>query len=100
MRRFSEFAEEEGPLAGEKVRIEEMLGKDIEVLAYRLGPSRYPGKTESGQYLQLQFKFTDEAELRCTFTGSGVLIRQLEKYQSEIPFLASIERRGRCFTFV
>jgi hypothetical protein len=100
MHRFSEFAEEEGPLAGDKVRIEDLLGRDIEILAYRLGPSRYPDKSESGKYLQLQFRFSDEDALRCMFTGSGVLIRQLEKYHDKIPFLASIERRGRCFTFV
>lgn len=100
MHRFSEFAEEEGPLAGEKVRIEDLLGRDIEVLAYRLGPSRYPDKSENGKYLHLQFRFPGESDLQCTFTGSGVLIRQLEKYQDQIPFLAAIQRRGRCFTFV
>jgi len=39
-----------------------------------------------------------DGEKRVFFTGSAVLISQLEKYGPEIPFLATVQRIQRYFT--
>lgn len=47
--------------------------------------------------LTLQFKL--EGEERVLFTGSSVLIEQIEEYGHEIPFLTVIQKVNRFYTF-
>lgn len=46
--------------------------------------------------MTLQFKLNDRKHI--IFTGSDVLIGQVEKYESEIPFLATIVKINRYYT--
>jgi hypothetical protein len=93
--RFGEFAEAPGILDGEKIQIERVLNQEIEVIGYSLRPSKY-GKNVSGMCLTLQFILSEQR--RVLFTGSDVLIGQLQKYGDRIPFLATIRKVDKYYT--
>ena len=92
MKRFADFAEEHRPLEGDKVKINDILNKEIEVTGYNIKQSQYKEK----DYLTLQFKI--DGNLKILFTGSGVLINQLEKYENEIPFVTEIKKINKYYT--
>jgi hypothetical protein len=93
--RFSDFAEEDGPLAGKKKRIDDILNLEILVMDFKVSKSRYPEKSE--HYTTIQFECENEKFV--IFTGSKVLRDQLEKYKSELPFIAKIIKRDKYYTF-
>lgn len=93
MHRFSDFADE-NPLEGEKISLLELLNKEVEVLAYKLGDSKQKSGT---QCLTLQIRY--ENKLRVLFTGSSVLISQVLKYTDKLPFQAKIKKINNYFTF-
>jgi hypothetical protein len=95
VKRFSDFAKEPAPLDGDKIRIDDIVNKEIIVTGCNIKKSKY-SKNASGKYLTLQFKI-DEAT-RVTFTGSDVLIGQMERYESEIPFVSTIKKINRYYT--
>jgi hypothetical protein len=97
MKKFSDFAEVKA-LDGEKLRLDDVLNKPIAVTGQRITGSRY-SKNESGKYLTLQFHFPNENETKILFTGSDVLISQIEDYKEEIPFEATIKKINRYYTF-
>lgn len=96
MKQFSDFAEEVNTLVGDKIKIEEVLGKSIMVIGYKIGDSKY-AKTEDDKVLTLQFKLDNEN--RILFSGSKVLLEQCEKYKSEMPFMTKIEKNNKFYTF-
>lgn len=95
MKRFSDFSNEVVPLDGDKARLEEIVDKPIVVTGCRIRKSRY-SKNASGEYLTLQFAMEDKRFV--CFTGSDVLIDQMKRYESEVPFEARIKRINRYFT--
>lgn len=97
MKRFTDFADEPKPLEGDKVRIDDVLNQEIIITGFDIKNSRYQ-KNNSGKYLTLQFKRDEDAEANVLFTGSDVLISQLEKYSEEIPFLATLKKINRYYT--
>ena len=92
MKRFADFAEEHKPLEGDKVKIDDILNQEIEVTGYSIKQSKY----KESDYLTLQFKI--DGNLNILFTGSGVLINQLEKYENEIPFVTEIKKINKYYT--
>lgn len=94
-KRFSDFAEESSPLDGEKIKIEQVLDQEVLVIGYSIRRSKYE-KNRSGKCLLLQMEI--ENERRVLFTGSDVLIEQLEKYGDHVPFLATVKKIDRFFT--
>lgn len=96
MKRFSDFAEEIKPLDGEKIKIVEVLDREIAVIGYKIGDSKYKN-SNSPRCLTLQFEF--DGERRILFSGSGILIEQIEKYGNEIPFLTTIRKIDKYYTF-
>lgn len=91
--KFSDFATEDGKLDGEKVKLKDIFGKEILVTGHSVHKSKF--KDES--YLTLQFKF--ENKTCVLFTGSCVLIDQVEKYTNKIPFLTIIRDFGKYYAF-
>lgn len=90
-KKFSDFATEEKPLEGEKIKISEVLDKRILVKGFRVGESKFPN---SSGCLTLQIEFNNQD--RVLFTGSKVLMAQIDKYGSEIPFETVISKpKGR-----
>lgn len=95
MKKFADFANEPVGLEGTKIGIEAVLNREVTVTGFNIKMSKFH-KNVSGKYLTLQFQI--DGETRVTFTGSDVLINQLEKYGNEIPFLAVIRKINRYFT--
>ncbi len=94
-KRFSEFAQEEGPLDGEKVKLDSILNLEITITGYKIKKSKY-GASNSGQCLTVQFE--QDGTHKIFFTGSEVLMQQFEKYGGEIPFIATVKRIDRYYT--
>jgi hypothetical protein len=94
-KRFAEFSSEPPPLEGDKIQIDNILNREIEIIGHRIAGTRY-SKNTSGKYLTLQIRFDDQ--LHIVFTGSDVLVRQLTEYASEIPFFATIKKINRYYT--
>ena len=94
-KRFSDFAEERAPLDGEKIRLEQVLNREINIIGFAVSRSRYE-KNKSGKCLTIQME-VDHAR-RVLFTGSDVLIEQLEKYGEQIPFMTTIKKIDRYYT--
>jgi len=96
MKRFSDFATESSAITGDKIKIEEVLDKEIEVIGYKISDSKY-AKVKDGKVLTLQFNLDGVG--RILFTGSNVLMEQIEKYKDEIPFFAKIIKVNKFYTF-
>lgn len=95
-KRFSDFAEEPNILDGDKVRIDSILNQEICIIGYRVANSKYT-KNNSGKCLTLQFE-NQNGDRRVLFTGSDVLIHQMNRYGDEIPFYATIKKIDRYYT--
>jgi hypothetical protein len=96
--RFSDFSQEEKRLEGTKMRIQEILNKEILVTGYTINQSHYPdGKSDSKNYLALQFELDGEQHI--VFTGSAVLTDQIARYKENIPFYTIIKHIDRYYTF-
>ena len=95
MKKFSDFATEDSIMSGDKIKIGDITGKEVEVIDYRIGNSKFEGK----KLLTLQIKL--DGENRVIFTSSNVLIDQSQKYEEEMPFLATIKKiNNRFYSFV
>jgi len=81
---------------GDKLKIDDVLNKEIEIIGYRITGSQYK-KGNSDKCLTLQF-ITDSKH-HVLFTGSSVLIDQIEKYKDEIPFITTVIKIDKFYTF-
>jgi hypothetical protein len=98
MKKFSDFAEERVTLDGPKMKIEEAVNREMVVTGCNIKKSKY-GRNNSGKCLTLQFSFLDNPDdKRIIFTGSDVLIEQIEKYGEEMPFQTTIKRIDKYYT--
>ena len=95
MKQFSDFAKDT-VLDGEKMRIDDVVNKPITVTNYAIKNSKYP-KNKTGRYLTLQIE-CNEGKKYVIFTGSDVLIDQMEKYGEEIPFETVIRKINRYYS--
>ena len=94
MKRFSDFATNDAAMTGDKIKIDNILGKEIIVKKYKIGNSRF----NDGKLLTLQFELDRKEYI--VFTGSSVLIEQSEKYKNEMPFITKIEKINKFYSFV
>ena len=92
--RFSDFAEEVKPFIGDKKRIDDILNQEILVLDFKIKNSK---KRQNSLYATIQFKL-DDTEYS-VFTGSSMLLDQLEKYKERLPFYTTIRKIDRYYTF-
>ena len=81
-------------MIGDKIRVDDVLSKEITVLGHKIGDSKQKVGTK---VLTLQFLL--DGEERILFTGSSVLLEQAEKYSHEMPFNTKIERVNKFYTF-
>lgn len=95
MKRFSDFAKEPVALEGDKIKLDDLVNREVVITGFNVKKSQY-GKNISGKYLTLQVRVDDATKI--CFTGSDVLIGQIEKYQDEIPFVATIRKINRYYT--
>lgn len=91
-KKFSEFAEEEKPLEGSKVKLDDILNKEVLITGFKVSESKF----KQEKYLTIQF--LEDKIVHVTFTGSGVLINQLTKYAEHIPFLSTIRKINKYYS--
>lgn len=96
MDRFSDFAEEDRPLDGEKRRLDELMNIELVVIGERIRESKYK---EEGRRRYITLQVEVDGKVFVAFTGSEVLINQIEKYRDHIPFVATIKKVDRYYTF-
>jgi len=96
VKRFSDFSEEYIPLEGDKVKIDSILNQEILVTGHKVKESKY-AKENNNKCLTVQFEI--DGHKRIFFTGSNVLMDQIEKYAGEIPFLATVKKIDKYYTF-
>ncbi|RLG01150.1 hypothetical protein DRN58_02355 [Thermococci archaeon] len=92
--RFSDFAEETKVFDGDKKKIEDILNQEILVLDFKVKNSK---KRQDSLYATIQFKMNDINHI--VFTGSSILISQLEKYKDNLPFYTVLKKIDRYYTF-
>ena len=92
-KRFGDFAKDHVPLDGEKLKIADILNKEILVTGFRVKNSKH----NAGTCLTIQFMMGDEKHV--AFTGSGVLLDQCKLYEAELPFVATMRKIDKYFTF-
>ena len=99
MKSFAEFniPAPTGSFTGEKIKIAKIMNREIIVHDSRIDDSKYP-KNKSGKVLILQLEVDDEK--RVLFTGSDVLINQIQHVSREdYPFKVTIVKEGEHFQF-
>ena len=94
MKRFSDFAEEPRPLEGDKIPIDSVLNREVAITNYRIGSTKY-ARCSQDRCLTLEIEINNEK--RVIFTGSGVLIDQMEKYGDKVPFVAEIVKINKYY---
>ena len=87
--RFRDFAREEHPLEGKKKRLDNILNIEILIHDFKISKS----KIREGNYATIQFSLNGNNEKYVVFTGSQVIIDQLEKYKDKLPFYATIVKK-------
>ena len=95
-KRYNDFAEKTDIFDGEKVKIKDIIDEEILILGYKIKSSKYK-KSNSENCMTIHF--TQDDTNYVLFTGSAILMEQLEKYQDEIPFLTTIKKIDKYFTF-
>ena len=95
-KRFSDFAKESAILDGDKLSIKAIINREILIIGFRLSDSKY-SKNNNSQCLTLHIEL--DAKRYIVFTGSIILIEQIEKYKDEMPFLATIKQIDKYYTF-
>lgn len=96
MKKFSDFARDALPIDGSKMKIEEVLNREISVIGFKIDESKY-NRSNSPKCLKLQFEL--DGERHVLFTGSTILCEQIQKYQEEIPFVATIKKIDKYYSF-
>jgi len=89
---FSDFADIRPQFEGEKKKITEILNKEILILNFRVGNSKYKDK----KYLTLHFELDSEKYI--VFSGSDVLMEQAQEYAEQMPYYTAIVQRGNYYT--
>jgi hypothetical protein len=88
MKAFSELGVKSKNLTGDKIEIVDIIDKEITVLDYRVKDSKY---SRDGMCLTLQIQYNGET--RVIFSGSGVLLEDIEKLPKEaFPFTTTIKK--------
>lgn len=95
MQRFSDFSEEKATLEGKRICIDDILNCEIIINDYSITKSKF--NKGNGNYLTIQIILKEER--RVIFTGSEILMKQIEKYKDKLPYLAVIKRINRYYTF-
>jgi hypothetical protein len=101
MNKFAEFADTSiSPVMdGKKTSLDDILDKEIIILRYRIKKTKF-SEAKNPDCLTVQFAYPENEETHFIFfSGSSVLMQQLEKYTDKLPFTATIKKVGKYFTF-
>ncbi len=98
MKRFADFSEEKSPLEGDKMRIDDVINKEVIVCSFKISQSKF-SENKAGKYVTIQIKFGENDNPKVIFTGSEVLAGQCQKYENNIPFVTVIKKINKYYTF-
>jgi hypothetical protein len=93
MKKFADFANDI-TLDGDKIKIDDVLDKEVVVLNFRIRESKYNERIDS-KCLTIQMEI--DGKRRIIFSGSEVLSSQLKEYEHELPFLTTIKKIGKYY---
>ena len=98
MRKFSELnITVQTPMTGDKIKLSKILNRTIVLLDFQLSDSKFE-KNNSDKCLKIQIEY--EGEKRVIFTGSSVLIRQIEQVaKTDLPVECTIIQQGEHYEF-
>lgn len=95
--KYCEFENDEF-LKGDKVKIEEILNKEVLITGIKKEPSKVK-KGETYNKIQVITEYIDDVpQYKIFFTTSQVLERQIMKYKSKLPFCAVIIKQNNYYT--
>jgi len=89
--RSVEFGEQ-GPLDGEKKKLDEILNHEILIISYRLTKSHF----KDDNYTTVQYE--EGGRHYVIFTGSEVIKDQLERNKEKLPFYATIVKKYKYYS--
>ncbi len=92
--KFSVFARDKLPMPGDKKFMNDILNREITVTDFRISGSKKRNGTDC---LQLQFLLGDS--IFVVFTGSSVLIDQIQSVKDNIPFSTTIVKIDKYYSF-
>lgn len=92
--KFCAFAKNQLPMPGIKKRLDDILNREITVVDYRIRKSTKRDGTEC-----LQMQFIMDGEVCVVFTGSSVLINQIKESADRIPFVTTVIKLDRYYSF-
>ena len=92
--KFAVFARDKLPMPGDKKFMNDLLNREITVTDFRISSSKKRNGTDC---LQLQFILDDNVCV--VFTGSSVLIDQIQSSKENIPFSATIVKIDKYYSF-
>ncbi len=92
--KFSDFAEDMRLFEGTKKKIDDILNQEILVMDFKIKESK---KRQGTSYATIQFRQGDACHI--IFTGSEVIIDQINKYKENLPFYTTIKKIDKYYTF-
>ena len=99
MTKFSDFGikPKSVPFEGDKIKIDNIINKDIIVERFKIGDSKYDNGNKSCLCIQLKIK----DERRILFTGSKNLIDMIQRVdENKFPFQSTIVKESNQLTFI
>ena len=91
---FAVFARGKLPLPGVKMRLEQILNREILVTDFRIMKSKHHPDQDC-----LQFQYLLDNQVCVSFTGSCVLIDQISSVGENIPFNTTVVKIDRYYSF-
>lgn len=92
--KFSVFAKDKLPMPGEKKFMNDLLNREITITDFRITNSKKRNGTDC-----LQIQFLLDNNVCVVFTGSSVLIDQIQSAREQIPFRATIVKIDKYYSF-
>lgn len=92
--KFANFAKDKLPMPGKKKRLDEILNREIVVTDFRITKSK---RKEGTDCLQIQFMLDDDVWV--VFTGSAVLIDQIQSARDNMPFRGTLVKIDKYYSF-
>jgi len=80
---------------GERYKVEDLVGEEFIVHECQIQESRRYGN----KFATVKISDLEQKEFGWFRTSSSVLVDQLEQFQDELPWQATIVRRGRAYSF-
>ena len=91
--KYSDFAKDKLPMPGIKKHMAQILNREIQIVDFRVRESKHK---QNSKCLQIQFVLN--GEVCVVFTGSGVLLDQIQSAKEKLPFCANITKVNDYFS--